>query len=192
MYTNTFKIVYADPPWNWKARSPKGDGRSAKRHYQVMDLQAIKNLPVSNLGDKDSILLMWVTDPFLEFSFEVATAWGYRFSTVGFYWIKTLRKSHGYHIGNGYYTRANPEQCLLFRRGKAVPRVDKSVRKLIVAPIGPHSAKPHETYERIEALFGNTSRVELFARNYRLGWDVWGNQINSTISFAGLEAFSGI
>lgn len=176
-----FDLIYADPPWNWKARSQKGEGRSAKNHYSVMDLQAIKDLPVSSLAEKDSILLMWVTDPFLQMSFEVAQAWGYRYSTVCFYWVKTLRKSEGYHMGNGYYTRANPEQCLLFRRGKAVPRIDKGVAKLIMAPIDKHSAKPHETYNRIERLFGRVSRVELFARNYRDGWESWGNEIESTI-----------
>ena len=96
---------------------------------------------------------------------------------------------HLLFTGLGYYTRANPEQCWLFvkdkpngARGRGLTRIDKGVRRLIVSPIGRHSAKPHETYNRIERLFGDVSRVELFARNLREGWDSWGNQIESTIN----------
>jgi hypothetical protein len=37
--------VLADPPWAWKARSSKGDGRSACQHYSVMSLDDLKAYP---------------------------------------------------------------------------------------------------------------------------------------------------
>jgi N6-adenosine-specific RNA methylase IME4 len=40
-----------------------------------------------------------------------------------------------------------------------------------------HSRKPDATHARIEKLFGDVSRLELFAREERSGWDVWGNQV---------------
>lgn len=178
-----FDLILADPPWNWKARSPKGEGRSAKKHYPVMKTKDICALPVAGLGDKDSILFMWVIDTMFRDAFEVMDAWGYRQVTVGFYWAKTLRKSEGWHVGNGYYTRANPEQCWIGRRGKGLTRRDMSVRRLIVAPVGEeHSAKPHEAYTRIERLYGDVRRVELFARNRRPGWEAFGNQVEGSIS----------
>ena len=50
-----------------------------------------------------------------------------------------------------------------------------------LAPRGAHSVKPVEAYERIEALMGEVSRVELFARNRRQGWDAWGDQLDQTV-----------
>lgn len=41
-----------------------------------------------------------------------------------------------------------------------------------------HSYKPEEQYSKIEELFGDVSRIELFARNTRPGWDSIGNGLN--------------
>ena len=40
-----------------------------------------------------------------------------------------------------------------------------------------HSKKPNETRKRIEKLFGNIPRIELFARQKTKGWDIWGNEV---------------
>lgn len=169
-----FDLIAADPPWNWKARSPKGEGRSAKRHYPVMKTQDILNLPVGDLANKNSVLLLWAIDPMLDVAFECLKKWGFTYKTVGYYWVKLYQKSPGYFMGNGYYTRANPEPCLLATRGQGLRRMDKSVRKLIVSPIGEHSEKPEEFFPRTERLFGDVSRIELFARKGRPGWVNWG------------------
>lgn len=179
--TLKYQLIYADPPWNFKTRSPKGEGRSAKKHYKdgkAMSIDEIKRLPVGDISEDNSVLLMWVTDPFLEKGFEVIKSWGFQYKTVGFYWAKQCAKSEAWAIGNGYYTRANPEQCLLATKGDGLKRLDKSVRKLIVSKIREHSRKPDEAYERIEKLFGDVSRIELFARHKWDGWDVWGNEVD--------------
>ena len=61
-------------------------------------------------------------------------------------------------------------------------RVDWSVRRLLIAPRGRRSEKPIEAYQRIERLFGNVSRVELFTRRRRSGWDAFGNEIEGSKS----------
>lgn len=183
---NHYAVIEADPPWAFKARSDKGDGRSAKRHYPTMSLAQIKALPVGELRAKNSILLLWTTDTHLEQSLEVARAWGFKFKTVGFYWAKT-NKDDSPFCGMGFWTRANPEQqllcigededpkqCLLASYG-APKRVARDVRKLIVAPRREHSRKPDERYERIEALVRGPY-LELFARSQRPGWTSWGNE----------------
>jgi len=70
---------------------------------------------------------------------------------------------------------------LLATRGAGLKRTDRGVKRLIVAPRGRHSEKPAEAYRSIERLFGNVSRVELFARCRRAGWDVFGNQVEGSI-----------
>ena len=48
-------------------------------------------------------------------------------------------------------------------------------------PTLPHSRKPEEAREKIVALMGDLPRVELFARQTPPGWDVWGNEVESTV-----------
>ncbi|MBP2232514.1 N6-adenosine-specific RNA methylase IME4 [Azospirillum agricola] len=168
---NHYGVIYADPPWYFGTFSDKGRDRSAA--YDCMSLEAIKALPVADLAAKDCALLMWAIDPMLPEAFEVLSAWGFRYKTVGFYWEK-LNADGTPFTGLGYWTRANPEQCLLATRGKP-KRLARDVRRLIRAPRRAHSQKPDEVRTRIERLLPGPY-CELFARTRPDGWDVFGNQ----------------
>ena len=50
-----------------------------------------------------------------------------------------------------------------------------------ISPIQEHSRKPEEARDKNVALMGDVPRVELFARQSPPGWDVWGNEVESTI-----------
>ena len=56
-----------------------------------------------------------------------------------------------------------------------------NVHQFIISPIQEHSRKPEEARDKIVALMGDVPRVELFARQSPPGWDVWGNEVESTI-----------
>lgn len=71
------------------------------------------------------------------------------------------------------------ELCLLAHKG-SVPRISKNIRKMIIAQRREHSRKPDEIRDRIVKLVGNLSRIELFARQKTEGWDVWGNEVESS------------
>jgi len=169
-----YGVIYADPPWKFQTRSVKGKGRSAEAHYDCMSISDLANRPVHECSARDSVLLVWVTDPMLAAGLALGSAWGFVYKTVGFYWAKTSADGAAWPIGAGYWTRANPEQCLLFTCGHP-KRINADVRKLIVSPRREHSHKPDEVYDRIERLCGGPY-VELFARNLRPGWASWGNQ----------------
>jgi len=169
-----YNVIYADPPWSFKTFSDKGKDRSPENHYNVMSLQDICNLPVNNISNDDSVLLMWVIDPLLDKAFKVIEAWGFKYKTVGFTWAKTNKKSMGFFTGLGYWTRGNPEMCLLATKGKP-KRISKSVPQLVVEQRREHSRKPDIMYNHIENLLQGPY-VELFARTQRPGWDSWGNQ----------------
>ena len=77
--------------------------------------------------------------------------------------------------GLGYWTRANPDQCLLATRGKP-PRKAKNVRRLVVEKRGEHSRKPDVVRDYIERLVDGPY-LELFARETKPGWDCWGDQV---------------
>jgi N6-adenosine-specific RNA methylase IME4 len=179
-----YQVIYADPPWSFSTYSAKGKGRSAEAYYDCMTLADIKALPVAEWAADDCVLLMWVTDPCLKQGLDVIDAWGFTYKTVGFYWAKCgIDKLTGLHdadiwpIGTGYWTRANPEQCLLATRGKP-KRLNADVRKLIVSPRREHSRKPGEAYKRIERLCAGPY-LELFARARRPGWDSLGAEVDT-------------
>lgn len=167
-----YRVVYADPPWSYLTWSDKGKGKSPDRHYRVMSLDEIKALPVRARCAKDAVLILWVIDTHLEMAFEVITAWGFKYKTVGFTWAKTGKDPTTFPIGTGFWTRANPEMALLATAGKP-KRQDAGVPRLIVSARREHSRKPDETVARIERLVEGP-HLEMFSRTSRPGWDVWG------------------
>lgn len=172
-------VVLADPPWRFKSYSPKGEGRSPSQHYDLMTLEDIARLPVIKLAADDCALFLWATYTHLEDAMYVLKAWGWEYSTVAFTWAKRTRHDTGWHFGLGYVTRANPEIVLYGRRGSP-KRADKSVPNLVVAPVMEHSAKPEEVRKRIETLFGEVPRIELFARGRPApSWSAIGNELEA-------------
>lgn len=166
-----YGAILADPAWSFKTYSQKGEGRSAQRHYDCMSLADMKQLEIP--AAEDSVLFMWVTDPMLERGFELMRAWGFEYKTVAFTWTKRNRDGSPF-VGMGYYTRSNPEMCLLGTRGRP-KRKDMGVRQWIDAMRREHSRKPDEIYERIERLVDGPY-LEMFARQRRPGWSQWGNE----------------
>lgn len=138
-----------------------------------MTLAEIAAMPVAASAAKDCVLLMWTTDPMLDKALGIIKAWGFTYKTVGFNWAKT-NADGSFFVGMGFWTRANPELCLLATRGHPKRR-SASVRRLIVSRRREHSRKPDESYERIEALCDGPY-LELWARGRRTGWDCWGNE----------------
>ncbi|QBQ53247.1 MT-A70 family methyltransferase [Nitrosococcus wardiae] len=176
-----YRVIYADPPWTFKTYSKKGIGRSAEAHYDCLSIEEICRIPVNEWTTPDALLFLWVTDPLLPRAMEVIQAWGFTYKTVGFYWMKLNKSAQisqlsekDFFTGLGFWTRANPEMCLLATKGQP-KRKSSNVRRLIISPRREHSRKPDETYQRIEQLTDGPY-LEMFARRARLGWDGWGNQ----------------
>lgn len=182
-----YNIIYADPPWRYEIR--KGQG-VAEDHYATMSIQEICELPVQELAAQDCVLFLWVTFPQLPEAFKVIKAWGFDYKTVAFVWIKQNKTGKGYFFGLGYWTRSNAEICLFAVRGKP-KRVSKKVFQLIVSPLQEHSRKPEEARERILELMGDLPRVELFARRESPGWDIWGNEVESSLDMKELQENRG-
>lgn len=175
--TEQYDLIYADPPLDFQSRTPAGQGRSPSRHYATMDFFALCRLSVTEIAAPNALLAVWAYGPRLFEVDQLAAAWGFPvFSGTLFTWSKITRNGAP-RIGTGYSTRKNTEQCLLFRRGKGLPRLDRGVPELIQAPRREHSEKPIEAMERLERLYGDVRRIELFARAVRPGWDQWGDQI---------------
>ena len=99
--------------------------------------------------------------------------------TVAFTWVKRNKKANSWFTGMGYYTRSNAEIAILGTRGKVLERANKNVPQVCDERIMEHSHKPDVIRQRIVDLFGDISRIELFARQKTKDWDVWGNEVNN-------------
>lgn len=173
-----FGVLYVDPPWSYKVYSKKGQGRSAENHYSTMSAEDIYNLNVDGLADDDCILFLWVTFPCLLEGLEAIRRWGFTYKTLGFCWVKRCKKqTEKWFWGLGFWTRANPELCLIATKGRP-KRLSKAVHCIVDTPVERHSKKPDEVRRRIELLMGNVSRAELFARRQYDGWVCLGNEID--------------
>lgn len=172
-----YKIIYADPPWQYRVYSKKSQGKSAENHYHTMNIKDIMALPVDKIADKDCILFLWITFPCLKEGIEVMERWGFKYKTCGFNWVKRNKKKNTYFMGLGFWTRSNSEVCLIGTKGQP-KRVSKSVSQICDARIMEHSRKPAEIRERIVELCGELPRIELFARDKVKGWDSLGDEID--------------
>jgi N6-adenosine-specific RNA methylase IME4 len=172
-----YNVIYADPPWRYRN---KPTGRSPEDHYPTMTMEEIAALPVKDLADENCVLFMWVTLPMLEGVWKIIKSWGFKYKTTAFVWIKLNPKNDGIFWGLGYWTRANVEICLLATKGKPRRRAS-NIHQVIISHVEEHSKKPEEARRRIEVLTGDVPKIELFARRYSPGWDVWGNEVESDV-----------
>lgn len=168
-----FKTIVADPPWY-----EKGGGkikRGADRHYDLMKTRDIIPLMQTVLfkhqpDPEGAHLYLWVTNNFLRDGLEVMDALGFRYVTK-----RTWAKPR---FGLGYYFRGQTEDCLFGVMGKLPPK-SKSMTTLVgkgLVKRGRHSAKPQIFYDEIERVSPGP-RLEIFARQPRDGWTVWGNEV---------------
>lgn len=200
---NKYNVIYADPAWAFNDKNSNGQ-RGAGCKYDVMTLEEMKILSVPKLAAENCALLMWWVPSQAKEAVELAQAWGFELKTMSAFtwvklnkrWLTNIKKQQrrenislseldenaaiemllsATKMGLGHHTRGNQESCLLAIRGKN-QRVSSGVRQLIFAPLREHSRKPDEVIERIEQLYGDVPRIELFSRQQRAGWDCWGNQ----------------
>jgi N6-adenosine-specific RNA methylase IME4 len=205
-----FNTILADPPWPYNSWTAVGVPTRklvargmAPAHYPVMSFEQMAELPVASFASKNCSLFMWATWPRMPMALQLGKAWGFKYSTVAFVWVKLSPKSRRFeeikaeltldlartytakevlamlpkfHFGLGYWTRANTEFCLLFTKGSP-KRQDNAVFQVIHAPLGRHSEKPQDQYPAIERLVEGPY-LELFARKAeRVNWSFWGNEI---------------
>jgi N6-adenosine-specific RNA methylase IME4 len=184
-----YGAILADPPWHfqvWAGQQRDGAGNmsSAKApDYDMMKDELIAALPVAELAAENSVLFLWTCWPVLRRSFAILDAWGFTYKTCAFSWTKAdarqiemFRDDVEPFMGLGYWTRANTEPCLLATRGQP-KRLNADIRQAIIAPKREHSRKPEGVHASIERLVAGPY-LELFARQRRPGWDVWGNEVD--------------
>jgi len=93
-----YSVIYCDPPWYFKVWGKRGTGRGAFSHYNLMSVEELLALPVGSLAARNCMLFLWVPIPLREQGMELIKAWGFRFATVGFTWIKPCIHAPSPHV----------------------------------------------------------------------------------------------
>lgn len=185
-----YDVIYADPPWFYNQRMNGHTRFGCGAKYSLMKTDEICALPVADLAKSSAILFMWATCPLLPDALKVVSAWGFEYKTVGFTWIKLNQMKLTPRFGPGYYSKANAELCLLATRGGILKPATNSISSVVMTPLGEHSRKPDTVRHRIELMYPDAQRIELFARPIESlyspfdGWHTWGNQIESDIGLS--------
>jgi len=160
-----YDIIYADPPWVYQQKGVQG---AASKQYPLMtddELCDIK-IPVA----KNAILYLWATSPLLESAWRIMSAWGFKYKSQAV-WDKM-------RTGIGFWFLGQHEILMVGVRGKVSPPPQSlTVSSVIKVKRGQHSSKPDQVRSMIEGWYPDATRLEMFSRMKRPGWDAFGNQV---------------
>lgn len=196
-----FKTIVADPPWKYTKNPPArtGGGVSAEHQYQTMTTEEIAALPVAALAAADAHLYMWVTNPVMLGMRptimgrlsppDVARAWGFEPKAM-ITWIKTARSTgEATRGGMGWYFRGATEHLIFAVRGGLPIPADKRLPNVFYAEKTKHSKKPKELFDIVEDVSPGPY-LEMFAREERPGWCLWGDQAPNSIDTSNSMLFA--
>ncbi|HEY9832536.1 MAG TPA: MT-A70 family methyltransferase [Stenomitos sp.] len=179
-----YSLIVADPPWTYLLRESDRTHRN-RTPYPNMSDEEIFNLPIGEIAAQNAYLLLWVTNNHLPLGFQCLETWGFTYKTI-FTWLKVTQKSTSNEIkpriGMGHYGRGCTEHFLVATKGKPKSFTSlglTNIPNVILANRTDHSRKPEEFFviaNRLGDVLGG-SRIELFARELREGWDAWGAEV---------------
>lgn len=160
-----YRTLLIDPPWLHRGGGPKGAAP-----YPCITVERLLSLaPVIKLiAPPPAHLYLWTTNAFLEPAIYLARVWGFELDNVIVWDKQSLRLGHWF--------RGCHELLLFCRTHGVIPRRVRNARNIIRETSTRHSAKPAAAYALIERVSPGP-RLELFARQKRKGWDVWGNEV---------------
>lgn len=171
-----YGTILADPPWQFLNRTGKmAPEHKRLRRYRTMSFSEIYALPVSRLAAKKSHLYLWVPNALLREGLETMERWGFTYK-ANIVWYKIRKDGGPDGRGVGFYFR-NVTELLLFGVRGSMRTLQPGRRQvnLLSTRKREHSRKPDEMYDIIEDCSPGPF-LELFARQKREGWDVWGDE----------------
>jgi N6-adenosine-specific RNA methylase IME4 len=165
---NIYKIIYADPPWQYRDRKEYRPEGAAENNYPTMNIAELCNMEMPQTED-NAVLFLWVTSPLLEDSFKVINSWGFKYKT-SFVWDKIKHNM-------GHYNSVRHEFLLVCTKGSCLPEHIQLFDSVQSIEKTEHSIKPEQFRKIIDTLYPSGNRIELFARVKIKGWDYYGNEL---------------
>jgi N6-adenosine-specific RNA methylase IME4 len=170
-------LFVIDPPWPKRKGGLRKVTPNQTRYLDyptmsVPDIFALLDAEIFPQASPVHTVFMWTVDQFL---FET----------------ESLMECHGYHRhariiwdkGNGVapcFTVRYTHEYLLWYYKPTLTKVAQDMRgklgTVIRAGNREHSRKPDEAYQYVEALYPDATKLDVFSREPRAGWEQWGNQ----------------
>jgi N6-adenosine-specific RNA methylase IME4 len=176
-----FDVILMDPPWSYYG--PQDKMGAAAKFYPTMPDEDLMKMDIQSVLSKPGVVFMWVTSPRLDFAIDLLRAWGLTYRGIAFTWVKT-RADGVTPIGaqgvRPSVVKPTTEMVLVasnISKGRPLPISDEGVPHVILAAKMEHSRKPDEVHRRIERLYPDAKKLEMFARREMDGWTVWGNEV---------------
>jgi N6-adenosine-specific RNA methylase IME4 len=185
-----FDLICADPPWNFVdplKKMKRKTKRSARSQYSTLSLQEIKDLNVKSLANPNGcVLALWVPSSMLQEGLDTMKSWGFKQKQI-FVWVKLKKKHESERIldnktrvGMGRLFRQSHEIVLLGTSGKKPYRLlkNRSQRSVTFSLNVRHSQKPESLQDKLDLMFPDANKLEMFARRQRKDWYCLGDQID--------------
>ena len=177
-----YEVIQADPPWRQskggrKSVRPNSSGKELE--YPVISIEEIESIlaEASDLGTENHVLFLWTIEKYLPQAEKIANELGYKLH-ARMIWNKVTGIPSAFTIRYGH-------EYLLYLYKEKLLKIAKDERgkihSVFTEQVKRHSQKPQIAYEIIERLYPSIDRLELFARNKREGWDVWGNEVECDV-----------
>ena len=172
-----YGIIYSDPPWPQKKGGirkcrPKQDRELDYKTMSVEECFLVQDRFFNSTEEQHNIFL-WTIDKYLHNAEEQMAKRGYKLH-ARFVWDK----ENG--VAPAFTVRFSHEYLLWFYKPGKMLMPSKQCRgkymTVLREPATYHSHKPICAYEMLEDMFPDVQKIELFARNSRIGWDSWGNE----------------
>ncbi len=207
-----FDVIVSDPPWAFSdgLRKMKAKTkRSARSQYKTMSAAEVAALQIPTIvNPRGCVLCLWVPGTLLVDGLNVMNAWGFTYKQIAI-WVKTKKDvtKHAKKLlkmgrpidlndmlsfGMGRLFRQTHEIALVGTLGKVYGGLkNKSQRSVLFDINRGHSTKPELLQDRLDLMFPEGNRLEMFARRTRLGWETIGDGVTGkdiTVSIQELAA----
>lgn len=184
-----FDLVCSDCPWSFSDRLKMSDvKRGAEANYSTLTTNQLKELPIKDICNPNSLLALWVPSSLLQDGLDVMKAWEFEQKQT-WIWVKEKKNASGdnpneeLQFGMGRLWRNVHELVLIGTRGSVYEKLQNhSQRTVFYEPSKKHSEKPEALQDQLDIMFPDISlnRLEMFARRQRKGWHCVGNEVSGS------------
>lgn len=165
-----YNIIYADPPWDIKKIQRRVRPNQVEMDYSTMSVKEIKDLPVKDILEENSVCFLWTIQKYLKDAFDVLDAWGFKYQRTITWDKQNGLCFFGFHHRTEFLLFGYRGKIEMYPKRKAFPTI-------VQCKTDKHSKKP-QIFRDLISPFGS-KKIELFAREKTEGWDVWGNEVEN-------------
>ncbi|MDO8588386.1 MAG: MT-A70 family methyltransferase [Armatimonadota bacterium] len=178
--TSKYRCIVVDPPWPiQKIEREVRPMQGQVLDYPTMTIDEIGALPVLAQADPEGChIYLWVTHKYLPAGLQLLERWGFRYQCL-MTWVK--------NVGFTPFSWMYSTEHVLFGRVGSLDLTRMGLRLDFTGKVREHSRKPEIFFDLVRQASPGP-RLEMFARERRDGFDLWGNE---TERFTSVEAGQG-